>query len=90
VSAASVWEIAIKQALGRIVAPDDLADRLIGDDFAELPIRWTHASRAGRLPRLHDDPFDRVLIAQAQEERLVLVTSDSAIGRYEVSLLQAG
>jgi PIN domain nuclease of toxin-antitoxin system len=62
VSAASIWEIAIKQALGRIDAPADLADR-VADGFDELPISWTHARRAEALPRHHDDPFDRVLIA---------------------------
>ncbi len=90
VSAASLWEIAIKRALGRIEGIDDLAERLVAEDFAELPIRWSHAIRAGALPRLHDDPFDRVLIAQAHEEGLVLVSSDAAIARYDVVLLGTG
>jgi len=90
VSAASLWEIAIKRALGRLQGIDDLAERLVAEEFAELPIRWTHAIRAGALPRLHDDPFDRVLIAQAQEEGLVLVSNDATIARYDIELLRAG
>jgi PIN domain nuclease of toxin-antitoxin system len=89
VSAASIWEIAIKQALGRLEGADELTERLLAENFTELPICWTHASRAGGLPRLHDDPFDRLLIAQAQEDGLVLVTSDAAIARYDVVLLAA-
>jgi PIN domain nuclease of toxin-antitoxin system len=89
VSAATVWEIAIKRALGRLEGIDDLAERLVAEEFAELPIRWSHAMRAGALPRLHDDPFDRMLIAQAQEDGLVLVSSDATIALYDVMLLGA-
>ena len=90
VSAASLWEISIKRALGRLEGIDDLAEWLVAEEFAELPIRWSHAMRAGALPRLHDDPFDRMLIAQAQEDGLVLVSSEAAIARYDVVLLGAG
>jgi PIN domain nuclease of toxin-antitoxin system len=90
VSSASVWEIAIKRASGRIVFPlekfDDIA-RHMGIDI--LPILPAHAIVAGSLPRHHRDPFDRMLIAQTIAENLVLVTSDSAISRYEVTIFGA-
>ena len=88
VSAASVWEIAIKKGLGRIRVDEAALEREIaGGDFVELPIRWQHACAVSGLPRHHDDPFDRMLIAQARVERLVLVSYDDLFGRYDVSLL---
>ncbi len=90
VSAASIWEIAIKRTLGRVDAPADLDEVLAAEGFEELPIRWTHARRAGALPRHHDDLFDRVLIVQAQDEQLVLVTSDARMSEYDVPRLEAG
>lgn len=89
VSAASVWEIAIKQALGKLEAPDDL-DRIVEEeDFIRLPISLFHAEAAGKLPPLHQDPFDRMLVAQAQAEGLVIVTGDAHIPRYGVRTLDA-
>ncbi|GAA2109485.1 type II toxin-antitoxin system VapC family toxin [Actinomadura alba] len=88
VSAASVWEIAIKQALGK-VGPADLPERVAGSELRELPITSRHALTAGRLPSLHRDPFDRMLVAQALCEGLTLVTRDSEIQKYDVSLLLA-
>jgi PIN domain nuclease of toxin-antitoxin system len=88
VSAANLWEISIKASLGRIdVDTDELTARMEQDAFVELPISWTHAVRAGSLPRHHDDPFDRMLIAQAQEEQLILVSYDGAFSDYEVELM---
>jgi PIN domain nuclease of toxin-antitoxin system len=87
VSAATVWEIAIKRALGRLEAPEPLEDELVAHGFRPLPITAEHAERAGGLPLYHRDPFDRMLVAQAQVEDLVLVTRDPAIAAYEVRTL---
>lgn len=88
VSAASIWEIAIKAKLGRLeVQGDDLAAEIEANAFAELPITVRHAQSAGALPRHHDDPFDRMLISQAQLEHLVVVTHDRRFRRYGVQIL---
>ncbi len=88
VSAASIWEIAIKAKLGRLAVRDgDLAAEIEANGFAELPITARHAQNAGALPRHHDDPFDRMLIAQARIEDLVVVTHDRQFSRYGVHIL---
>ena len=87
VSAATAWEISIKQALGTLQAPDDLEDALAANRFRPLLIAPHHAMAAGRLPRHHDDPFDRMLVAQTQAERLTLVTNDAQLSRYSVPIL---
>ena len=87
VSAASAWEIAIKKAVGRLDVPDDLPDVLDASGFDGLPITMSHALAAGSLPRHHDDPFDRMLIAQSHTERLILITVDRRFSRYDVDLL---
>ncbi len=89
VSAASVWEISIKTSLGRLDVDVDLRAELDRNDFQEMPILWRHGDVAGRLPRHHDDPFDRMLIAQAQTEQLVLVSYDRALHDYDVPLMPA-
>ena len=89
VSAASAWEISIKQALGKLTAPDDLDQQILDSDFAPLPISIRHAMVAGRLPRHHDDPFDRMLIAQAQLEELTILTRDKRFGDYDVRVAAA-
>jgi len=89
VSAATTWEVAIKQAIGKLKAPADLPERIRDSGFEELPITIRHTITAGRLPLLHRDPFDRILVAQAQHEDLTLVTRDADILRYEVALLPA-
>jgi PIN domain nuclease of toxin-antitoxin system len=89
ISPATVWEVAIKQASGKLVEPADLPERVRDSGFRELPITSEHAIVAGRLPSIHRDPFDRMLVAQAQCERLVLVTRDSDIQRYDVAVLKA-
>lgn len=83
-SAAAVWEIAIKQALGKLTGPADLLDVLDRSGLVELPIRSRHAVDAGQLPPLHRDPFDRMLIAQARCEGLTLLSRDPQLRRYEV------
>ncbi len=88
VSAASIWEIAVQAKLGRLEVRDgDLVAEIEANGFAELPITARHAQNAGALPRHHDDPFDRMLIAQAQIEDLVVVTHDRRFRRYGVRLL---
>jgi PIN domain nuclease of toxin-antitoxin system len=83
VSAASIWEIAIKSALGKLdVDPAVLASEIEAAGFIELPVSARHAARAAELPRLHGDPFDRLLIAQALSEPLILLTSDTTLTRY--------
>lgn len=89
VSAASAWEIAINRALGRLDAPEDLAGALEESGLQPLSITVEHAVAAGTLPAHHADPFDRMLVAQAQLESLVVVTRDERIGLYEVSVLVA-
>ncbi|MFD3403497.1 type II toxin-antitoxin system VapC family toxin [Kribbella sp. NPDC058693] len=89
VSAASVWELSIKQAAGKIKLPDDLREWIERGGLSELPISMAHADVAGRLPPIHRDPFDRMLVAQALVERLTLVTRDELIQRYDVPILEA-
>lgn len=76
VSAASAWEIAIKSALGRVRLPRPFSEGVEDSGFVELPIGFQHADAVELLPRHHSDPFDRMLLAQAKVERLVLVTHD--------------
>ena len=87
VSAASAWEIAIKRSLGTLEAPDDLRTTVIASGFAEVPVTIDHASIAGALPRHHDDPFDRMLVAQAQVEELTIITVDESFASYDVARL---
>jgi PIN domain nuclease of toxin-antitoxin system len=89
VSAVSAWEISIKKTLGRLEAPDDLAEQLVRHRFDALAITVPHALLAGSLPAHHADPFDRMLVAQAQLERLAIVTRDPNIPRYAVATLAA-
>ena len=90
VSAATVWEIAIKQAAGRLDAPLNLMSTLDDNDFDTLPMTASHALDAARLPAYHADPFDRMLIAQAVAEDLTLVTVDRRFTRYDVTMLPLG
>jgi PIN domain nuclease of toxin-antitoxin system len=87
VSSASIWEIEIKRALGKLKAPVDLLDAVAAARFAPLEITFTHASIAGALPRRHGDPFDRMLVAQAKCEDLTIVTRDPGIAAYDVPVL---
>jgi PIN domain nuclease of toxin-antitoxin system len=87
VSAATVWEIAIKKAAGRLEAPDDLLGALDANAFDTLAIAAAHALAAGELPGHHADPFDRMLIAQARAEGLTLITVDRRFSDYEVELI---
>jgi PIN domain nuclease of toxin-antitoxin system len=82
VSAASLWELSIKKALGKLAAPDNLESSILAAKFQPLPITFRHALLAGSLPRHHEDPFDRMLIAQAQSEGLTLLTHDVSLRPY--------
>lgn len=86
VSAATAWEMAIKKALGKLEAPDDV-DRLVEDEgFSKLSISLYHAQLAGSLPLHHRDPFDRMLVAQAQAEGLIFLSADEQLRPYGVCL----
>jgi PIN domain nuclease of toxin-antitoxin system len=90
VSAASIWELEIKQALGRLtIRSAELLPHIAANGFIELPISAEHAVMAARLPRHHADPFDRMLIAQALSEALVLLSDDAAMRLYETPILGA-
>ncbi|MCY3973347.1 MAG: type II toxin-antitoxin system VapC family toxin [Candidatus Dadabacteria bacterium] len=89
VSAVTGWEIAIKSNLGKLKAPPDLESVILKDGFDTLPLTFFHARRAGELPLHHRDPFDRMLVAQAQAEGLTIVTRDEKIALYGVSTLDA-
>jgi PIN domain nuclease of toxin-antitoxin system len=83
VSAASIWEIAIKAKLGKLDAdPEQLAGAIEGSGFTELPVRAVHAARLSRLASHHQDPFDRLLVAQAMTEPLILLTADRNLSAY--------
>ena len=89
VSAASAWEIAIKQALGRLETRRRPADVVTEAGFSPLPITFEHASAVGGLPPHHSDPFNRLLVAAAQIEGLTIVTSDQRFARYGVPFIDA-
>ncbi|WBQ03136.1 type II toxin-antitoxin system VapC family toxin [Kribbella sp. CA-293567] len=89
VSAATIWEISIKAAAGKLDLPPNFLELVERTGVGELPIRSAHADLAGRLPLLHRDPFDRMLIAQALTERLTLVTRNATIHQYDVPVLKA-
>ena len=89
VSAVSAWEIAIKKALGQLSAPDDLADQVRSGGLSELPVTIADGLLAGALPRHHEDPFDRMLIAQAQRNGLTVVTRDPTFSSYGVAVVKA-
>jgi PIN domain nuclease of toxin-antitoxin system len=88
VSAVSLWEIAIKEARGKLRVDGRVIDHIEGNGFEPLPISMEHAERAGGLPLHHQDPFDRLLIAQAQIEGLTLVTRDRYFDSYDVKVLR--
>jgi PIN domain nuclease of toxin-antitoxin system len=89
VSTASIWELEIKRAKGRLSTPVDLLDQVEHAGFRLLDITPDHALDAARLPPHHGDPFDRILVAQAQSEAAVLVTHDGELSAYDVPVMRA-
>ena len=89
ISVASIWEMAIKQGLGKLDPLDREPEQVVEDSrFRLLDINSIHAKTAGRLPLLHRDPFDRMLVAQAQIEDLILITDDPKIKPYGVTTVR--
>jgi PIN domain nuclease of toxin-antitoxin system len=86
VSSATVWEVGIKQALGKLTGEGSLAEHVRDSGFAVLPISADHAIAASALPLHHRDPFDRMLIGQALVEGLTVMTRDRVFGAYDVRL----
>lgn len=86
-SAAVVWEIAIKRALGKLVVPEEYQTLLLGAGVQALPITIDHAAAVERLPPHHRDPFDRMLVAQALGEAAAIVSRDDILRRYGVTLI---
>ena len=89
VSGATVWELEIKRALGKLQAPADLLEVIDAEGFSCVPVSGKDATEAARLPPHHRDPFDRMLIAQAERLDAVLVTRDAAFNAYGVDILRA-
>ena len=89
VSVVSAWEIAIKKTLGKLEAPENLKEMIAEAGFQWLPITYEHVWKIKDLPFHHEDPFDRLLVAQASIENLTLVTRDSRIQAYTLPLLDA-
>jgi len=86
-SSVSVWELAIKQAKGKLKLPGTLPQDLLDEGFLEILVNASHSLQAAALPSHHNDPFDRMLIAQAQSEGLTIVTRDPQIAAYDVPVL---
>ena len=87
ISAATSWEIAIKKSLGKLDAPDNIEKIIHSKGFDPLPISLAHGEAAGKLPKHHKDPFDRMLIAQAQIEGLSIITHDNLFKMYPVNII---
>ena len=88
-SSASLWELHLNAAKGKLNIPPTLSEALTEQEIDELKITWKHAERTRSLPPIHQDPFDRLLIAQALEEGLTLVTRDGFIQQYNITILKA-
>jgi PIN domain nuclease of toxin-antitoxin system len=89
-SAASIWEIAVKISVGKLnlsMSPGRLVESLTNSDFTELSITSSHAAKVASLPLHHRDPFDRLLVAQAEIEQLVLVSKDDGLDAYGIRRL---
>ena len=88
VSAASTWEIAIKKAIGKLDSPEDLIEQIAKNKFRSLPINVEETLIVETLPPHHQDPFDRILIAQAKLFGLTIITRDRKFNFYDVNLLK--
>ena len=87
VSAATVWEISIKKALGKLSIDPGYLDQLRSEGFVELPVSWKHAQAVHNLPPHHRDPFDRLLVAQARMEGMCLVSGDDIIRKCDLTVI---
>lgn len=88
VSVASAWEMEIKRALGKLDSPSDLSEQMQRQRFTELPVRLRHIQALPGLPALHRDPFDRLLVAQAIADELIVVTRDARIRAYPIRSIE--
>ena len=88
ISAVTAWEITIKHALGKLDIPEGWSEVVMTGSFRQLAVSWEHSLAVGSLPHLHRDPFDRLLVAQARIEGLVLVTGDDVLTQYAVRTLK--
>ncbi|WYL98019.2 MAG: type II toxin-antitoxin system VapC family toxin [Gloeotrichia echinulata IR180] len=89
VSAVSAWEISIKKAIGKLSAPDNFEEAISVNCFESLLITIEHGWKAGSLPNYHNDPFDRMLIAQAMIENLIIISRDAQFSQYGVNVIPA-
>jgi PIN domain nuclease of toxin-antitoxin system len=87
-SAASIWEIRIKESLGKLEVPSNILEIIKEENIEFLPITAQHANHTRTLPPLHKDPFDRIIIAQAKLEGLTLISSDQAFSGYDVEIIR--
>ena len=88
VSAVTIWEIVIKQALGKLEIPREFRAIIGEQGFEALPVTWDHAFEVTNLPDHHRDPFDRILIAQSRVEKMTLISQDTIVRRYDVRVLK--
>ncbi len=88
ISAASVWELGIKAAKGNLTLPEKYLESLMNDGFATLDVTMRHAQVSADLPMIHSDPFDRMIIAQARSDDLVLISADRHIRRYNIKVIE--
>jgi PIN domain nuclease of toxin-antitoxin system len=87
ISAVSAWEIAIKKGLKKLKAPDNLKEVIDSNGFLILPIHFHHALYVEKLPNIHFDPFDRLLISQSHCEQITFITSDKIISQYKINII---
>lgn len=86
-SAAVVWEVAIKRSVGKLQAPDGFVSTLLGAGVVALPVSLAHAAAVEQLQRHHRDPFDRMLVAQASIEKAAVISRDEVLRPYGVDLV---
>ena len=84
-----IWELTLKVGKEKLTLPENFEDALADQNFQELPVRWNHSRAVSRLPGIHADPIDRLLLAQAMEEALIFVTADRLCLEYPVPTMEA-
>jgi PIN domain nuclease of toxin-antitoxin system len=87
ISAATIWEISIKKGLGKLSIDPGYLDQLRSEGFVELAVSWKHSQAIQDLPLYHRDPFDRILVVQAQLEGMSLVSGDETIKKYDLTII---